>query len=253
MNWWKPFKAQPKSESEKSSITSVFGREVNPRRYPRIYLLSENQPLAQLFGAEALWKDGRVSKVYDLSQSGTAFLKDDVPPLAVGDRGEFRLSLSGVGSFDVKGDVARVSERVVAFDFEELGADVHLGLAKYLESKMIGLSLRPVDPKFYVSLEQGFTHWFQGPNETNVFLRIDDLSLVAAQVTMGDDVLEWRENALGGEFRTSSVSHANVETKDSQVLSRVLEMLSQVRESKATLDPLVRALLGAQPVGAQPR
>jgi hypothetical protein len=100
---------------------------------------------------------------------------------------------------------------------------------------------------FYKELEEGFTHWLQGPDETNVFVRYDNLTLKAAQITMGDDVLEWREGNSGkGEFRTATISdHGVTEHRgDRSVLLRMLDMLSQAREGRDAIDPLVNALSG---------
>jgi hypothetical protein len=245
MNWWKPLGS--KSGAPDSFVRS--DRSQNPRRYPRVYLLGDekSEALAQLFGAEAQLSDGHKTKVYDLSHSGIAFQKDGIDA-RIGDVISFRLSLANAGDFQMKGRVARVNDRVVAVDFEPLGAPERLALAKFLAAKTIGLSLRPVDRKFFKNLEEGFTHWLQGPDETNVFVRYDNLTLKAAQVTMGDDVLEWREGNHGkGEVRTATITDQGVTEHrgNRTVLMRILDMLSQAREGREAIDPLVKALMGA--------
>jgi hypothetical protein len=136
MNWWKPLSSKG---TQDVAVAARSDGSQNPRRYPRVYLLGEGKPavLTHLLGAEAQLADGRKTKVYDLSHSGIAFQHEEGFAPRMGERLSFRLALAKGGEFEMHGRVARVNDRIVALDFEPLGAKERLALAKFLEAKTI--------------------------------------------------------------------------------------------------------------------
>jgi hypothetical protein len=197
--------------------------------------------------------------VYDLSYSGAALVRTPrVDPLQ-GDHISVDVHLSGQPEFSVTGEVVRVTEKIVAITFGPMATEARTALERFLHAKMIGLHVRPIDPKYFARPGSA-THWFHGPNNTNIFLWYEHTKLVRASVEVGSDFLNWQN----GQFTEGQSSQfLDYENDDyarplleaepiasaiglTPVMERILQVLSQVVDPEKVLEPLINALLAQQ-------
>lgn len=257
----------------------------NQRRFPRIFLQEAGLESGQqkvrtvpaLVGAKASWADGEPIDVIDLSYIGAALRRPRHSTPVVGAQVRLQFLFAGqdtrVESIEAK--IVRVSEQLVAVQFLELSATARLALERFLEAKIIGLHMRPIDAKFFAKSVSGageFTHWFHGPNNANVFLWYESLTCMKAVVELGDDFLSWNQGRfftgvsrqylenesddylqplLDGQFETESVAHLGVDGTGAKqgltpLMMRVLNMLSQIEDRDKILQPLIRAIAARQ-------
>jgi len=248
-------------------------------------------------GASALWTSGERFEVCDLSYTGIALLRAggadgeegkqesaSDTTLAVGTVVKFQLQLMGQPLIGIEGRIVRATGRILALDFEPLSTDARVALEKFLQAKLIGLHLRSIDPVFFsggassngngtsenrtsdsigISDEKRYTHWFQGPNNTNVLLWYDNLSLRRALVESGGDWLNWVAGPGGGTVvegyasRKRAANPADSDASDSNekgayarplqrdvsISLRAIDILSQASDPTKALTPLLQALL----------
>lgn len=204
------------------------------RRFPRVYLHpSAHSPVM------ASWDEGKFLPVYDVSHTGLAVM---LPRGAVPAQGEdvlLRLRIPREPEIVISATVARVSDIIVGFEFAEVDTEARVALERFLSAKVRGLHLRRIDPSVFVKEEGGerFTHWFQGPADTNVVLWYESLRLTRAKVEIGEESLEWE---IGPEGERLEVLRAV--SRSAPFVTRVLDMLSQVHDEEKVLLPLFEVL-----------
>ena len=230
----------------------------NDRRFPRVYLHSPGTALSKVLGARGGWAGSSELSVCDLSYTGVAFLRSTQAhgKLSFQERERLDLVLHLAGEkLPVKAQavLVRSNEQIVAFDFRPLSTGTRLSIERFLQSKLIGLHLRPVAREHYRATEAlvGMTHWFQGPANTNVLLWFDELTLKKAVVEVGGDWLQWTAGPGRGQVQERVESDVNRGDRSEQVLtlrglspfvSRVVDILAHVPDEEKVLMPLIRAL-----------
>ena len=166
------------------------------RAFPRVFLQPGGQPLSKLLGSKVIWQNGDEGEINDLSYSGLAVLREAGANFQPGQHLTFQLAFPGQSNVDVEGEVIRQTEKVVAIKLNALSTEARLAIDKYLHEKLVGIHVRRIDPKFFAR-PGSHTHWFHGPNNTNIFLWYDQMNLKKAVVESGNRFLEWED----GKFR----------------------------------------------------
>ncbi len=254
------------------SQAASFSSHANDRRFPRVYLHTLQPELAKVLGARGGWVGSSELAVCDLSYTGVAFLRSAMAhgPISFRERERMELVLHLAGErapVKVQATLVRATDAVVAFDFKALNSSTRLIIEKFLQSKLVGLHLRPVAREHYRSAEtlEGLTHWFQGPANTNILLWYSELSLKKAVIEVGDDWLQWlatptqglnQAGCQSGSVRGSHIQErlAPMTVKEfssrdvitllglSPFVSRVVDILAHVPDEEKVLIPLIRVL-----------
>ncbi len=237
---------------------------IDQRKFPRIYLRNSARSPAPALGARLLWPGGPALEIFDLSYVGAAAVRGAGVDPKPGDALNALVELSGENApIPFMGEVARVTEQVIALRFDTLQTEARRALDRFLHAKLLGLHMRPIDRKFFSSTA-GFTHWFHGPNNTDVFLWYEGAALAKAVVEIGGDFLKWKKGRffagvtrqvldredddylkplLDGDFDAEA---GGGETGLTPLMSRSLDLLSQIDDPDRVLQPLVDALLARQ-------
>lgn len=237
---------------------------IDKRRFPRIYLQNPARPLAPILGAQMVWPGGHKLEVFDLSYIGIAAVRKTGVDVKVGEKLTVQVELSGEAkpiSFQV--EVARVTEGILALRFDTLQTEARRALDRFLHAKLLGLHMRPID-RSYFSQTANFTHWFHGPNNTDVFLWYENQTLVKALVEIGGDFLKWKNGSFFAGLAKQSAEHEDddylkpllegafdaetaVDDKGlTPMMSRVLDLLSQIDDPNKVVQPLIDAILARQ-------
>ena len=233
-------------------------RNFNDRRFPRVYLHTQQAPLAKVLGARGGWAGNSELSVCDLSHTGVAFLRSAMAhgPLSFRERERLEITLHLAGErvpVKAQATLVRANDSVVAFDFRPLTSSTRLAIEKFLQSKLVGLHLRPVGRDHYRTTEtlEGLTHWFQGPANANVLLWYSELTLKKAVIEIGDDWLQWTSGQGKGSIqeRLNPLTLKELGGGDvltlrglSPFVSRVVDILAHVPDEEKVLIPLIRAL-----------
>lgn len=227
------------------------------RRFPRIFLQKSNRPLSLILGAKCVWPTGDRLDVHDLSYVGAAFVRTQRTEPRVGEKLDLVMELVGLPPFEIPVEVARLTDKLIAVAFGPLTTEARQTLESFLHEKMIGVQVRGIDPKYFAK-PGNFTHWFHGPNNTNIFLWYEEMKLKQATVEFGPDLLNFK----GGVFTEADAEqYVDFEQDDyvkpvlerSQIkqtpagftalMGRILNMLSQVDDPERVLEPLLQAIL----------
>lgn len=251
-------KAPDSPQANTASGVLEQSRSFNDRRYPRVYLHTQHAPLAKVLGARGGWAGNSELSVCDLSHTGVAFLRSAMAhgPLSFRDRERLEITLHLAGERETvkaQATLVRANDAVVAFDFRPLKSSTRLAIEKFLQSKLVGLHLRPVGRDLYRTTEtlEGLTHWFQGPANANVLLWYSELTLKKAVIEIGDDWLQWSAGPGKGSIQERLNPLTLKELGGGEVLtlrglspfvSRVVDILAHVPDEEKVLIPLIRAL-----------
>ncbi len=230
------------------------------RRFPRIFLQKSSRPLTHLLGAKAIWNNREQIDVHDLSYVGAAFVRSLGINAQPGETVAINLELSGQPPFHISCEVMRVSDKLIAVAFAPLSTEARVGLERYLQEKMIGLHMHPIDPKYFAKPGQ-FSHWFHGPNNTNLFLWHADMRLTQATVELGPDFLIYKNGEFAEGNSEQFLDHENddyvkplfdknLESSEfrkqiglSPLMTRTLNVLSQIDDPEKVVEPLIRLIL----------
>ena len=172
-----------------------------PRRYKRAILLVGAQTAlhSQLASAMATYR-GKSFPVVDLSHTGLAMLREDIADHELPDvtKSEpLSLILGLQPSFTVQVKLVRHSERIMAFEFASVPTEGRMAIDRFLDPKMIGLNMRPVDKAFFSSGET-FSTWFCGPRDTNFFLWMSGSRVERAIIQMGEETFALFPSSVSG-------------------------------------------------------
>lgn len=163
---------------------------VDKRRFPRITLgdlLDDLRVINEAVITEAKEESTHL-EVMDLSYDSLAFKKNPKIEISTGDQFFIALQLAGYPKqvFEVK--VVRTTKEVIAVQLLKVSAEQRLVLENFLKDKMIGHNTYLVAKEFY-SKKENFTHWFHGPNSTNIIIWRVGTAVSKAVFEMDNDIL----------------------------------------------------------------
>lgn len=168
--------------------------EQDPRRYKRASLLARGAGVQHEIASASMLYRGRNHLVVDLSHTGIAIergsakadgVRDDELP-ASGVAETVTVTLGRLAPLKARVVMTRASDEVVAFEFSEVSTEARLAIDRFLDPKMIGLNMRPVDRAFF-SAGETFSLWFSGPRDTNFFLWMVGGRLERSIIQLGDE------------------------------------------------------------------
>ena len=198
------------------------------RRYVRVKIPHEVLEWNRLLGAKAHWPTHEQVEVYDLAYKGAAVGLPAVYATDLNQKINLRFSLNPYGDIQVQCRVAWKTQDRVGLEFENMSADSKQRLDQYLDHKLIGQNLKPIDPQYFNS-NNDFTDWYMGPHDTHVFLWRNDSSQINKAIV---------ETEFGSvEFDGQHWSGSNRE-----FLIRISDILSQIPQVEHPLKELARTL-----------
>ncbi len=247
----------PKSQAADDGPTSgtvdktlAYGSE--PRRYKRATLLvgSTTTLHTQLASATAQYRD-RTFPVLDLSHTGLALQREDIGDHELPDVTKtepMTIALGLLAPVPVQVTLVRHSERVLAFEFSNMSTDGRLAIDKFLDPKMIGLNMRPVDKAFF-SPGETFSLWFCGPRDTNFFLWMTSGKVDRSIIQMGEDQFALAPSNVSGVRFVRQTSDGSKKEEDAATLRQsvlfALDVALQVRDGGEAISGLVKLLTEA--------
>jgi hypothetical protein len=144
--------------------------------------------------------------------------------------------------------LVRHSERVLAFEFSNMSTEGRLAIDKFLDPKMIGLNMRPVDSSFF-SPGETFSLWYCGPRDTNFFLWMSGGKVDRSIIQMGEDQFALAPSNVSG-VRFVRQTSGGASKKEDAATIRVsvlfaLDVALQVRDGGDAIAGLVKLLTEA--------
>lgn len=242
-------------KSTSPSKSAVDNRGENRRRHDRVSLRLVEGVSEELVGAAVLWPDGSEGVAFDLSYSGAAVSRASSVDIKVGDILPMVVVLGGKNANSVESEVAWFNDKMVGFAFVHPGTEFRLNLESFLNDKLIGRSLRPVDPRYFSS-SLDCQVWYHGPKDTNVYLWVDGSGkLLRAEVELDLQVMIVQEGkVLWGERAESSQVQELYGTDQGgasslagqkdvrEFLHRVVELITQIPNGHMALGEAARLL-----------
>ena len=220
---------------------------MDKRKFPRVDFKKFKPDVQKIIGAAVLWPSGETSPVFDLSHTGAALSSPKEQKLKVGDILKITFEIQGKKQADVSCKIVRVGEHVVGVQFAEMNTQARMSFEKFLQSKLMGLNVRLVNPHFYGAKED-FTFWFHGPNDFNVFLWKKGKGLGRVLVELGADLLLFENNEFSQGVKSNEPSDTDGRWVQKNIpgmnmlMQQTLEILTQVQESKELLEPFIEVL-----------
>lgn len=145
---------------------------IEKRRYPRVQLNPSLGEVLAILGAQVAWPNEETSDVLDLSYKGAAVRRPGLYPIALESKSMMSVQLGWLDPFVVEARLAWANLDWVGLEFADLPADGHRAMAEYLDARLTGAKLKPIERALY-SGAQDFTAWYQGPSGTHVFVWLD--------------------------------------------------------------------------------
>lgn len=223
-----------------------------PRRYKRATLLvgSTSSLHTQLASATASYR-GRSFPVLDLSHTGLALQRDEIPDHELPDitkTESMSIALGLLNPVAVQVVLVRHSERVLAFEFSNVSTEGRLAIDRFLDPKMIGLNMRPVDRAFF-SPGETFSLWYCGPRDTNFFLWMSGGKVDRSIIQMGEDQFAIAPSNVSGVRFVRQTSDGVSQKDDASTLRKsvlfALDVALQVRDGGDAIAGLVKLLTEA--------
>ncbi|MGE4130217.1 MAG: PilZ domain-containing protein [Bdellovibrionales bacterium] len=156
------------------------------RRYPRVRLQADIAESIGELSASLTWPNLEASSLTDLSYRGCAAQKPGLFPFAAQQVVPVHVRLGISPSFACKARVVWFNLEQVGLEFLEIPPEGHYAIGEFLDAKLIGQALRPVQAS-WVDKGEAFDRWLQGPNGISVFiymktpLMIDQVHLELAE------------------------------------------------------------------------
>lgn len=223
-----------------------------PRRYKRAILLVGNQSSlhSQLASATATYR-GKNFSVVDLSHTGLAMLREEIADHELPDvtKSEtMSLTLGMQASFSAQVKLVRHSERIMAFEFASVPTEGRLAIDRFLDPKMIGLNMRPVDRAFF-SPGETFSIWFCGPRDTNFFLWLSGSRVDRAIIQLGEETFALFPSSVSGVRFVRQTSDGAAAETDAVVLRKsvhfALDVALQIHDGGEAVKGLIKLLTEA--------
>ncbi len=201
---------------------------MNKRRFPRAQVSKTLGGVSPDLHAQIAWPNHEISEVADLSYKGMAVRRPGMFPIGVQQRAEIEISLGRLPPFLTTARIAWCNADWVGLEFSALSADGHVAMAEYLDAKLVGTALKPVESVF-VNPQEGFQFWFRGPGLTNVYIWKSEIAVERVRVDMNGRVSDF----VRGQPRLEL----------GQDQRRALLVLSQMDKEGLPMEEFVRSLL----------
>jgi hypothetical protein len=198
------------------------------RRFPRIQVSPKLAALAGDLQAQVAWPNHEVSEVADLGYKGVAVRKPGLYPVNAQSSADVEVTLGGWPSFRARVRIAWCNMDWVGLEFTEIPAAGHSALAGYLDAKLVGSMMRPVE-RALISPLTDFQYWYQGPAQTHVYVWMSGSAVERVRVDMDGQVAEFVLGQPGLRLRP--------------VERRALLVLSQMDKEGLPMEEFVRKLL----------
>lgn len=210
--------------SRKADSTKKNG--VDKRRFARVHFRQDIGQAHRILGARILWSTNEVSDVYDLSFKGFAVSRPALVNLKEGSLQAVRVELGEQPSFLIPVKIVWIREQSIGLEIGDISADAHLALTRFLNDKLIGQHLRSVEKRFF-GKGQDFDYWYQGPNDTHVFIWTDPQEPAkVVKISLKLDGAVW-------EFENRRV------TKGEQLNVRAMQILGHIASKDLLLKDVI--------------
>lgn len=159
------------------------------RRYPRVFLDKSLGDFIEIMGVKVHWPNGDVGGALDVSYIGAALTKPAGLPIRFTQGEELPLYFQfSENKVFLKSYFVREIPQAIGVYFSNLSPQANLAIEKFLKHKLIGTNTRLIPKNFY-SREQTFSHWYHGPNDTNIFIWYENGKIEKATVELATQVL----------------------------------------------------------------
>lgn len=166
-------------------------RAQGERRFPRARVQAALAEVIAVLRAQIVWPNQETSELMDLSYKGFAARRPGLFPIAVQERVNIRVELGAAAPFFAAAKVVWCNLDWVGLEVASLPPEGHAAMHVFLESKLLGSQLRPVE-RALVGTGQSFQYWFQGPSDTHVFVWTDPAQRIdRVQVSMENEQCEF--------------------------------------------------------------
>lgn len=202
------------------------------RRFPRVSVRPALVSALSEFGAFVTWPNFETSEVADLSYKGFAVRRPGMFPVSIQQKVAIEAALGGQKPFAVNARIAWANQEWVGLELMSVPAEGHQAMKEYLDAKLLGSALKPVERAF-INPGESFQYWFHGPAETHVYVWMNQMHQIErVRVDMAGQAAEF--------------SRGQAEIRLGQVEKRALLVLSQMDNPDLPMEEFVRNfLLGA--------
>lgn len=217
-----------KANSEKRRRIREGERTVKEqRRFPRVTIPRALAEVILALQARVTWPNEETSDILDLSYKGMAVRRPGLFPIAVQQRIRLSVEFGGHKPFAANVRVAWCNLDWVGLELLEFTAEGHQVLHEYLDAKLVGASLKPVERVFFGE-GQTFQFWYQAPG-VHLFIWLNSQGLVErVRVHIAEDVVELDRNRAVKKFSARE--------------RRAFLLLSQVDKREHPMEEFVRTV-----------
>jgi len=199
------------------------------RRFPRAQVLKNLAGLAPELQAQVSWPNHEICEVMDLSYKGMAVRRPGMFPINVQQKVAIAVELGGQLSFTVQARIAWCNMDWVGLEFSSLPPEGHQSMREFLDAKLVGSSLKPVE-RVFIHGRESFHYWYQGSSQTHVYVWMNASEQVERVLV-----------DLDGE--AAEFSRGQKRLRLGRVERRALLVLSQMDKPGLPMEEFVRSLL----------
>lgn len=222
--------------------------ESDPRRgFPRIFLVGMHD-LREITGARVEWESAQRTDILDMSYSGMAVTRPSGIEFEKGRVVRAKVLFAGMPAQDIEFELVRESEKLFGVHFVNLTKANVDAMDAFLSDKILGKSVRAVNAKFF-NQNHDFDHWLHGPNNTNLYIWMNDKEIRKAVLELSGSALLYEGGkfshqkllmrAEDADYVVFPLAHAK-EVKDlKEFLLRALKILSQVEAAPTPVFTLI--------------
>jgi hypothetical protein len=198
------------------------------RRFPRVQFSKTLAGLSPDLQAQISWPNHEISEIVDLSYKGMAVRRPGLYPVNVQQKAEIEVALGHLPAFRTSARIAWCNLDWVGLEFASLPADGHLALRDFLDAKLVGTMMKPVE-RMLVHDGESFQYWYQGPGQTHVYVWMSAGRVERVNVDMDGKICEFARGQPRLRLKAAD--------------RRALLVLSQMDKEGLPMEEFVRSLL----------
>jgi hypothetical protein len=222
--------------------------ESDPRRnFPRIFLVGMHD-LREITGARVEWENAQRTDILDMSYSGMAVSRPSGIEFEKGRIIRAKILFAGLPTQEMEFELIRETEKLFGVHFVNLTKENVDTMDAFLSDKILGKSVRAVNPKFF-NENHDFDHWLHGPNNTNIYIWMNDHAIRKTVLELAGSALLYENGQFShqkllmrpedAEYVVFPLVHSKEVKNLKEFLVRSLKILSQVEEAPAPVFTLI--------------
>lgn len=216
------------------------------RKFVRIITNNSQGQIEPIEKLTLHWDSGEIVPIYDISYGGVACQLPQKEDLQINDFKAFTIVFPAGTKEKFIAKIVWKNKTLLGLNFESLSLKARMELNQFLDNKILGVSLRLIDKKYY-SQAMTCQYWYQGHYGVNIYLWENEGKIVKGEVEFDNSIVSINKDSI--EWSRSLEALEDQDLKKDLLVKKSIDILSQVAVNESNVQEFLKQVLSRVTLG----